>query len=34
MNRNNWDIFAVYAIILAAALSLMYIVINLITDNI
>lgn len=34
MKNNNWDIFAVYVVILAVALSLMYMVINLIISTI
>jgi hypothetical protein len=34
MNNNNGNIFAVYVLILAAAVGLMYMVINLIIDTI
>ena len=34
MNKDNWDIFAVYIVILATVLGLMYMVINLIIDTI
>jgi hypothetical protein len=33
-DNSNWDIVLVYAIILTLASFLMYIVVNLITDNI
>lgn len=32
MKNNNWDVMLVYAAILAGALLIMYIFINLITD--
>jgi hypothetical protein len=34
MKNNNWDVMVVYAAILAGALLLMYIFINLMIDNI
>jgi hypothetical protein len=34
MKNNNWDVMVVYATILAGALLLMYIFINLMIDNI
>lgn len=32
MKNNNWDVMVVYAAILAGALLIMYIFINLLTD--
>jgi hypothetical protein len=34
MNKNNWDIYAVYAAIVAAATALFYLSIYLIVKNI
>ena len=34
MKNNNWDVFVIYAAILAAAVALMYMFINLMLDRI